>query len=256
MKEFFILNPFQFLSYEITRQLLETGHSVHYQNTIEPFEIEKELMIGRNSNFQQHTKFAKELLEKENLHIILPVYDLLFRKGQFNCFDYSNTINFCQSKSKQPLTIIAPFSKYAQVIAEQEKLQKLTCRLQMIFVPTLYGKYQPENSLFFEAIKNHSLRDSELFNTPDFHQDTLHITEAVSEIIQIMNNNNTGIFLLKNMDKDRLHHCLFTIIGRTVSLPAMNATFIGELKDVKDTGDYLSIIEELSQDIRSGQIVR
>ncbi|KKK36952.1 hypothetical protein WQ57_16335 [Mesobacillus campisalis] len=215
-----IIGPFGFLGYSICKIMLDKGFRVLgiSPGTRESgkFDDEKRLEIGRNANFfeQVNEEWLSEI-NKTPVPIIIPFYDYFMDGSDANLF---NDLLFSKSLctlSPCPSKVIFLFpEQFAHekplrndILKQCEAFIDETKHLgPEIFLPTLYGPWQPDKYLFqqilFPADVSHSLclRRESL-------TDAVYIEDAASLCLGLMEEAE-GAFLVSSGNPEGWEECL------------------------------------------------
>jgi hypothetical protein len=215
-----IIGPFGFLGYSICKAMLDKGFCVL---GISPgmresgkFNDEKRLEIGRNANFfeQANEEWLSEINETP-VPIIIPFYDYFMECSEANLFNdplFSKslcTLSPCPSK----VIFLFPEQFAYEKTLRNDILKQCEAFINEtkylgpeIFLPSLYGPWQPDDYLFqqilFPADDSHSLcleRES--------LTDAVYIEDAASLCLRLMEEAE-GAFLVSSGNPEEWEECL------------------------------------------------
>nr|WP_263328345.1 hypothetical protein [Neobacillus sp. Marseille-Q6967] len=220
-----ILCVFDFVSFHVCKALLEKGVEINGV-TVETtnngkFLDEKRMEIGRNANFFElsYQDWIQSADTEER--IILSLYDLYMLYQE----DLLKAETFTQSfftkvkrmnKGNGKLILIVPRQLLAD-IEDQGKLTSLSnfvnqvkkfgIEIQIINLPTMYGPWQPETFIFQHSILENLNRGTMFKGIREETEDALYIEDALKVIVELIESEKTGDFLLKNSVEGQWNQC-------------------------------------------------
>lgn len=221
MDKVIILGTYGFVGYSICMKLLEEGLEVEGyrldQGESEEFIESKKLMIGRNSNFKE-CLLEEDFLSmepKQDLVILISYYDLFHTVSEKELVNHPFLkLNIEQSLRKLPNvkivclfpnefmnSIPSPFQK--QILS----LEKEHVPFQSIFLPTIYGPWQPETFLFQQYFLKIGHVDNLQIDERECTTDALYIDDVVESLITFIISKETSNIVLQNEDPNMWLKC-------------------------------------------------
>jgi hypothetical protein len=218
-----VLAAREFLGFEICKVLLEEGSSVYavdygdWKNGV--FE-EKWLEIGRNANLT-YASILEAATIKEKATCYIPLFDYLTRVDEESIyFMKKDLIKFIKTVQGyiESYVLIVPSQLLNNNREEHEMIYLMLqdClgimkeqNWQVVYVPTLFGPWQPEGYLFQQIISEEK-RDQFL----DDPEDAIFITDAVNALMKdIRGGAFKTHYLLKSEKEGNWLSCLEVLKG-------------------------------------------
>ncbi|MED1202503.1 hypothetical protein [Heyndrickxia acidicola] len=213
-----VLSAREFLGFEICKALLEEGSCVYafdYGEWDSGLYEEKWLEIGRNANLT-FSPVLEEAMIPEKVTCFIPLFDYATRMDEESIyFLKKDLITFMKSaRDRIELTVfIAPSQllndnrdEYKVIYSMLQECMEIIKeqKWQVVYVPTLFGPWQPEGYLF-QQILNEDIKDRFL----DDPEDAIFITDAVHTLIkESRKGDNKSRFLLKSEKEGNWLLCL------------------------------------------------
>lgn len=224
LERFIIFGADGFLGFEVCNQLLESCYEViHYNILNQPFQEEKELRIGRNSQFQSIESIT-QLPFAKNTTIIFPIYD----------WEFSNEIPRLLLQEKLPhvfnrllnegyermvlLLPQLPKGKKLNLNAFIHTIQQSKRKILSIYFPLLYGKWLSKETYLSQVLFHDQI---------ERNLQILHISAAVKTCLQFIVSHQTGDLWLKNRDDkewQKVYYSLTGIKSQITGQPTVQAT--------------------------------
>ncbi|WP_079508082.1 hypothetical protein [Mesobacillus jeotgali] len=227
-----IFGVYDFIGYSLCRHMLDIGievEGIHPAGEGEDYYTEeKRLEIGRNANFIETSLLDWQAVETE---------DFLFITLFEAFLDEDRTVDFLETlltklefrNSKEMSTVVVLPAYFAQKNAKLEKagvelnrfINNRLPSILTIYLPTIYGPWQP-GKFFFQQVMNHS--SNEIRELPDVSQlewtdDCLYIDDAVKSIREMAESGKHGQFLLSSGDSGRWKACVRELLGKEPAMP-------------------------------------
>jgi hypothetical protein len=218
-----VLAAREFLGFEICKALLEEGNSVYafdYGDWKSGVFEEKWLEIGRNANLT-YASILEAAAIKEKVTCYIPLFDYLTRIDEESIyFIKKDLIRFIKKMQDniESYVLIVPSQLLNNHREEHEMIYLILqdCldimkeqNWQVVYVPTLFGPWQPEGYLFQQLISEEK-RDQFL----DDPEDAIFITDAVNTLMKdIRGGAFKTHYLLKSEKEGNWLTCLETLKG-------------------------------------------
>ncbi|MDR7000818.1 hypothetical protein [Neobacillus niacini] len=222
-----IFNVFDFVSFHFCKALLNNGVEVNGvildMNQKEPYLDEKRLEVGRNANFIEYSLTDWEEGNDQptsKTNVIFSFYDLYMLHKEkilenesvtnpvlkyLNEQERKDLIIFLlpsqlvtRSKFSNTLNIFTDFLKKANLPAEE---------VQLFYLPTLYGTWQPETFLFQRKILTSLNRSVQVQGEREDRTDALFIDDALETMLEIIESKKPGSYLFESGKKDYWKLC-------------------------------------------------
>lgn len=221
MDKAIILNVFDFVSFHVCKTLLEKGievDGIHVEESEkEPFSEEKRLEVGRNANFEEHSLLSWTNKEKRDTTIIFSLYDLfmLYKDSILQKETVTKPIIYLMDRSNG-VAIILPSQMLTKSIDSQalidlqvflNQIVGLERNLQLLYLPTVYGPWQPETFLFQQSFLTKINRNEGFKGVREGMMDAIYIDDAIESILDIMETGKPGSYLLESGRKKHWDNC-------------------------------------------------
>jgi nucleoside-diphosphate-sugar epimerase len=215
MDKVVIAGVFDFVNFHVCKALLDKGIEVKgiQIETEENDNLdEKRLEVGRNANFTEASlgEITKDIDGRETF--ILSIYDL------YMCYkeDFLLNENFINKGDWNHFVILVPSQVLTDEIApESETVINDFIRstiaigkdIHLLYLPTIYGPWQPDTFLFQHSILNGMNRGKTFRGLREETCDVLYVKEAVESIIKIIEDKRPGRYLLQSGMKNQWDIC-------------------------------------------------
>ncbi|WP_080847263.1 hypothetical protein [Cytobacillus gottheilii] len=213
-----IYGGFEFMGFHLSKRLLEEGFNV----TIVPSDISdedmlenKRLELGRNANFLEWEKLIIPAKEDEVNLIILDCYSLHLRndtKKVNEMYDqWLKHASYAAGKETEMIVLLPAQSALDQEYERNEKkksFQVMENKLTIIFLPTIYGEWQPEEFAFQQACLEKLEKKKDIrISDREWQEDAIYVQCAVDAIMEIFHKRTSGEWLIRNKISDLWQHC-------------------------------------------------
>lgn len=216
MDKVVIAGVFDFVNFYVCKALLDKGIEVKGIQ----FELdengdildEKRLEIGRNANFTEISIGDLTIDSNEKETLILSIYDLYMRYKE----DFILNENFMNLVNWERIVILVP----SQLLMNVEDLDANTVALdfikrakcmnkniQLLYMPTIFGPWQPDTFVFQHSILAGLNRGKAFKGLREETSDALFIEDTVESIIEIIENEQPGRYLLQSGMKNQWDSC-------------------------------------------------
>ena len=224
MDKAIIFGMFDFVNFHICKSLLDKGIEVRGIHLEEPenvpFVDEKRLEVGRNANFIEqslHEWESNPEKDKSNTGLFISVYDLFMSKKEHilknetitkpiiqYLEDNKDDVNIVFILPVQMLTSIYKGKEIEEFIGLIKELGKST---QLFYLPALYGPWQTPSFLFQQVIVSNYEKVDITSEEREWTKDVLFINDAVESILDLMETEKTGGYLLESGRKNHWLRC-------------------------------------------------
>lgn len=229
MDKIVVVGGYGFLGFSLCTHLLDKGNMVdciHFENSHDVFYEEKRLSVGRNANFTEiliEEWVKSELTCDEKTLVIISFYDLFLKKDVLKLVSRiekeltkifrTGRLNHSSLLLLLPLQVLAiadeseePFSKSLNHLLKE--VQEKGISYQAIYLPTLYGPWQPMDFLFQQVILNEVKNHEDLhFNKQEWTMDAIYIEDATNEIVRILDGEYCEKCILKSDKAEQWKKC-------------------------------------------------
>lgn len=223
-----IFNVYDFVSFHICQTLLNKGIEVEgiqlENDSQEPFLEEKRLEVGRNANFEEQAFSLwsdRGNEEQHNTTIIFSLYDLFMQHKEMilqkkeikdtilryfeHTRDNSDLIIFLlpvqllsMSVSSQTLRDFQGFVDYAMDLKEN---------IQLFYLPTIYGPWQPTTFLFQQSILKKIRENEEFMDSREMKLDAIYIEDALETLVEVIETKKPGSYLIESGKLNHWKRC-------------------------------------------------
>ncbi|WP_462408975.1 hypothetical protein [Neobacillus sp. Marseille-QA0830] len=216
-----IMDVFDFVGFHLCKLLLNKGVKVEgvYIEEHQHWGLleEKKLEVGRNANFVDYSlRDWESTREKDNVNtiMVISVHDFFMTRKEaiLSKLDFKSLIEEKQCKGNR-LMILAP----VQLLMGQSGGKDFSCflkeaeglvqDLQMVYLPTVYGPWQPDEFLFQQAIISGHSSDLKQPSDREWTGDAIFVEDATEAIIDLMEEGKSGKYLLESRGKNGWMEC-------------------------------------------------
>lgn len=211
-----LVGVYGFLGFMLCRDFLEKGIEVtgvtFDEQEQDDFTEEKRLEIGRNSNFHETTEktWLSNLnsSREEDSIILFSVYDLFMTQSENVMLENEKLKQFLSSNQRRHYKLIGLMPASFAFERESDASFFIDCLDQSIYIPTLYGPWQPENYLYQQYLSKQVNRDIKpSLSSREWTMDAIYIEDTVQEIIEIINEESRKNFLLRSEVENNWAEC-------------------------------------------------
>lgn len=215
MDKVIIYGTYHFLGFNLCEKLLDEGIQVDgyrlNEAISEDFLEEKKFLIGRNANFVEKIVGDLEVSSSEDSFIsetiiVISFYDMFFslEENPFHTFEkiIRNISKQYSHASHVKLLCLFPIDFIQEIpksILEQVNLIKgKQIPLQIIYIPTVFGPWQPSVFLFQQYLLKEYLKAEPKLDKRESTIDAIYITDIIDTIIQLINSNEKNDCLIQS----------------------------------------------------------
>lgn len=211
-----LLGVYDFINFHVCKALLNKGFEV----TGVRFEPEREIAfldekrdeIGRNANYTEYPYSNWIYTYDETEAIVLSIYDLymqykeiLLKESEMQGL-LTNYFTKIQDRSLK-FIIFVPSQLLTGAIEEKTfividefitKLRESVHQVQLIYLPAMFGPWQPESFMYQHTIVSKIQGNSNFKGLREDTRDALYILDVVDLIIDLMDNGKPGTYLFES----------------------------------------------------------
>jgi hypothetical protein len=229
MDKIIVVGGFEFLGFYLSTAFLEKGIPVQcilLENSEDPFLEEKRFAVGRNVNFSEIAIADwpdSSFLNNGETLLIVSLYDLLLKKRSDHMIEqiehaFGKVIALGESNGLSIVLALPMRLKLSEEKADEplyhcyfnimKKIRTRKIPFKQIYLPTLYGPWQPFEYLFQQvlACEAKERREYRLCDR-EWVEDAIYIEDAVTEMISIIENEQFQVCALKSSEKDHWKKC-------------------------------------------------
>lgn len=195
MEQTIVIGAHQFIGFHLTNKLLEKGKTViGIDDSTNKETNEMDLYIGRNANYSFLTlEQLKEVKVSEQTTVFIDWYDIQINRE--NCrISAEELTNVLQrwGEHKEPNVLVLcpmvqeseePFIEWKRIKSEK-----------IIYLPTVYGPWQPVTMAFAAAISDVDTNDIRTFKN-DYRLDAIFIDDVLNALTEIQKQEHQTIIL-------------------------------------------------------------
>ncbi|MEH7884439.1 hypothetical protein V7654_08935 [Bacillus sp. JJ1609] len=238
-----ILGVYDFIGYSLCKYMLNDGVEivgVHIASKHDDyFTEEKRMEIGRNANFSE-ISFKEWQTTGTNEHMIISLYEHFNKDGAIEQFT-KGIIKKLENmdRSSQTLILILP----ARLALKHEKLtdsqvdllrfiEKKNLSVLEIYLPTIYGPWQPEEYFFHQSL-NYLEGESSLPVIAEWEwiHDALYIDDAVETIMGLAESGKEGKYFFASGKINLWRSCTDELLGKQTESILRKPERTPEIKD-------------------------
>ncbi|WP_110929081.1 hypothetical protein [Bacillus massiliglaciei] len=186
-----VMGSYSFIGYYVTKHLLERGEAViglDWDECQDSFKEEKELEIGRNSNFSYVSK--KEMsgcLQNFNGDIYISGYELYHSGSESEAHEKIMQIEEIIEETGKQCPIIMILPAWTERMNYIDKFPFWGNRdRKIIFLPTVYGPWQPEYMSFQAAISGKTNQEVTEILSKEYCREALYIEDIMCEFAELL----------------------------------------------------------------------
>ncbi|MGA9228113.1 MAG: hypothetical protein WB217_17330 [Mesobacillus sp.] len=243
MEKAAILGVYDFIAYSLCKYMLNDGMEivgVHIASKHDDyFTDEKRMEIGRNANFSE-ISFKEWKTTGENELMIISLYDHFNKDGTKEEIT-KGIIKKLENmdRSSQTLILILPArlaSKHEKLADSQLDLLRFIEKMQIsvleIYLPTIYGPWQPEE-YFFQQSLNYLEGESSIpvIAKWEWTHDALYIEDAVETIMELAESGKEGKYFFASGKINLWRSCIDELLGKQTESILRKAERTPEIKD-------------------------
>lgn len=224
MDKAIIFGMFDFVGFHVGKNLLNKGIEVKGVHIDEldniDFLDEKRLEVGRNANFIEQSLFEWENSPEDdigNTRFIFSIYDLFMLKKEQILQDEAVTKPIIQyiedNKNKTNIVFILPIQMLTRTFRGKEiegflsKIKGLVKNIQFLYLPAVYGPWQPLAFLFQQAIVSKFKKTDITNEEREWTNDVLFVDDAIESILDIIENGKPRSYLIESGSNDQWFRC-------------------------------------------------
>jgi hypothetical protein len=192
MQTSIVIGAFQFVGFHLAKYLLEQGEEVlgiDWEDRSDEIVIEKEMEIGRNSNFLYipiHKLRSISVVQPKIIYV--SCYDLSKHFMEDKEEIIQQVVAFLkevEAKQHSQIMLLLPIEEnrhdYDSILQVVEKSESA----KLIFLPTIYGPWQPKTMSFEAAIRQKEISEIERAIKVEDKSDALFISDVTEVLVKI-----------------------------------------------------------------------
>jgi hypothetical protein len=220
MDKVVIVGGYEFLGFCLGTSLLEKGYCVtcvHFEKPNDFLSEEKRFTVGRNANFQeiQIGDWNRNSRENEgDSLIVVSLYDVHHGNDKSKVRDEIFQSLGNMKVKNQEFVILLPMQYLANEIMGEEfkdlcrKLEINENMVRHVYIPTLYGPWQPNEYLFQQVLLQDLDGERTLkLQEQEYTHDALYIVDAIKELEHIFENKELDRMILKSEEGNQWRKC-------------------------------------------------
>lgn len=195
MDQTIVIGVHQFIGFHLTTKLLEKGKTViGIDGSTDIENNEMDLYIGRNANYSFLTiDQLKEVQVSEQTTVFIDWYDMQINRE--NCrISVEELTNVLQLWGEDKAPIVLVLCPMVQESVETFKEWKRIKSEKIIYLPTIYGPWQPVTMTFAAVISDVDTNDIRTFKN-DYRQDAIFIDDVLTALPEIQKQEHQTIIL-------------------------------------------------------------
>ncbi|MBT2678196.1 NAD(P)-dependent oxidoreductase [Bacillus sp. ISL-35] len=227
-----IVGVYDFVGYSLCRHLLDMGIEVagiHPAGEKEDdYTEEKRLEIGRNANFSEIN--LVEWQGEEGVDSLFVTLFEAFLHQDRTAEDLEMILSKLEARHCKKLRTVLLLPAYlAQENVKMEKtesgldqfLNRAKSSVLVIYLPTIYGPWQPEKCFFQKAMNHTSRERGEIpeIDPWEWTKDCLYIDDAVNCIRKMAESGEQGQYILTSGQPDSWKECARELLGQDFAVP-------------------------------------
>ncbi|MEW9109094.1 MAG: hypothetical protein AB2374_07075 [Cytobacillus gottheilii] len=213
-----IYGGFDFIGFHLTKGLLDEGYSISSvrSDLIADDMLEnKRLELGRNANFLEWDDLKEPFGSEVPKHIFFDFYSLYLRNDTKRIKEmYGKWIEHAKSAAgaDTEITLLLPVQmEINQDICKseiKEAFKEHENKLCFIFLPTIYGEWQPEEFAFQQAcLKKADQAGTLTISGREWQEDAIYVQYTIKAILDIFEKGSSGDWFVRNKIAGQWQHC-------------------------------------------------
>lgn len=216
-----ILGVYHFISFHVCKALLDKGLEVtgvlFEPESDDDFLEEKRYEIGRNANYTEYPYSSWINTFDDTEVIVFSIYDLYMQHKEsfLNKSEMMGllTNHFTKKQARSlKLIFLVPSQLLTGEMEERSftvindfitKSKESTHQVQLLHLPAIFGPWQPESFIYQHTIVSQMKRNSKFKDLREDTRDALYILDVLESIIDLMENGNSGSYLLESGKKNQ-----------------------------------------------------
>jgi nucleoside-diphosphate-sugar epimerase len=220
MDKVVIVGVFDFVNFHVCKAFLDKGIEVRgvqlETEENEDMVFEKRLEIGRNANFSEVPIGDISNQSSDNDAIVLSIFDLYMRYKEDYLLKDDSISNLISLNKWENIVILVPsqllknmIDLKAQVVIEDflKRIKAQNKSLQLLYLPTIFGPWQPETFIFQSSILTDLNRGKPFKGLREETNDALFVDDTVRAIIEIIENKEPGRYLFQSGKRNQWDLC-------------------------------------------------
>lgn len=233
MDKVIIFGGYEFLGFCLCEAFLEKGIQVctiNSQQVDDLFLENKRLLVGRNSNFTEFSLDKSQdtwFYAKEKYMIVLSFYDFYHKGDSSNIHSeleqvILDALNKYEKGNLEVLFLLPVQFLEMEVSRHKgedlkniyntmfQELQRKFIPNTTIYLPTLYGPWQPEDYLFQQALLEEVRGQNEVglqVNDHEYTEDALFVEDAITDIVKIVESQKNTICSFTSTSQNQWKEC-------------------------------------------------
>ncbi|WP_066252111.1 hypothetical protein [Neobacillus drentensis] len=224
MDKAIIFGMFDFVGFHVGKHLLNKGievKGIHIENPDNiHFIDEKRLEVGRNANFLEQSLIEWSKNEQHEIsrsRLIFSIYDLfMLKKEQILQMEEVTRpiIQFVEeNKNKAKIVFILPIQMLTRTYRGKEierflgNVKGLVTNIQLLYLPAIYGPWQPSAFLFQQAIASKYKNVNLITDVREWTNDCLFVDDAIESMLEIIESGRPGSYLIESGNEDHWDRC-------------------------------------------------
>ncbi|NRD78417.1 hypothetical protein HPT25_13675 [Bacillus sp. BRMEA1] len=217
-----VLDVFDFVGFHFCKYILNKGYEVKglsFDGNSDAENMdEKSMEIGRNANFSTHSllDWTEHFSEQDPITqlFIISIYDLymLSKDSLSEKKEITDPIiqYFSRMGNRIKLVVFLPIQMYREINVWSpffEQTKELVSHVQMFYLPTVFGPWQPEVFLFQQMILGRFKQLEIIQSEREWTRDALFVTDAVKTIYDTIQFGKPGSYLLESGQDNYWEEC-------------------------------------------------
>jgi nucleoside-diphosphate-sugar epimerase len=222
-----IVGVYDFIGYSLCRNLLDMGIEVAGIHPIgekeDDYTEEKRLEIGRNANFSEISLLEWQTDEAVD-YLFVTLFEVFLQQDR--TADYLETIlpklESRQYNNQRTVLLLPAFLAHENMKLNMTDfgldlfVKSVKSSVLIIYLPTIFGPWQPEKCFFQKAMNHSSNKRGEIpeIDPWEWTEDCLYIDDAVNLIRKMDESGEQGQFILSSGQPDRWEECARELLGQ------------------------------------------
>ncbi|MHC0036708.1 hypothetical protein [Pseudoneobacillus sp. C159] len=258
MDKVVIFGIYHFLGFNLCQEFLEAGIEVQgyrwSEDCIEEHLEEKRLLIGRNANFTE--KRLDDFVEEIETSMIVSYYDLYYSKkvNPISLFEqYTALNNRNHHLAKKHIVFLLPIVFVNRMPESLNKhftdLEQNHVRFQIIYLPTVFGPWQPSAFLFQKYLQANETKMEIELDERELTVDAIYIHDLTKEMAKIMNDHENSQYIIQSTKPNQWYACArYLNLERFISnIPEQNKPKIDERIKLISINESIKIEDGLNK---------
>jgi hypothetical protein len=255
MNRAIVVGAYEFLGFHLTMMLLEQGFEVTGITTGSrehgEYTEDKKLLVGRNANFEEYCTDewkANGSIEEPHL-IFISQYDYYFRQERDLQWEglFGHLKGAIEETGSKPVFLLPVQYLDHKAVTGCHAVRE--AGVLEIYLPTLFGLWQPSVFAFQQAIEGKENKDH---SSLEDQEDAIHAVEAAAGIIEAAEKNEAGPLLFWSGEEGRWRKCAVHLGIKAQEFCRQGMQPAIEKRIIREKDSYQNVLDKQREYVKKG----